>query len=109
TALRLRLSVNRCATRRAQAQANSRNLRSLTLPRKNSSIGVGSLHSSHSASVIAVPLCHHIAPRPPVQQRAKERRKPLLGDRLLLLRQSQNPANLHSRPLPPSPSQIPLL
>src|SRR5262245_26632410 len=39
--------------RRQQAHPNSRNLRSLTLPLRNSSIGVGSLHSSHSSSVMA--------------------------------------------------------
>src|SRR5262245_41393749 len=37
---------------RQQAQANSRNLRSLTLPRKNSSITGGLLHANHCASVM---------------------------------------------------------
>src|SRR5262249_33705175 len=34
------------------AQANRRNLRSLALPRRNSSIRCGSVHRSHSCSVI---------------------------------------------------------
>ena len=38
-AFRLCLSYNRFQTRRQQAQANNRNLRSLALPRRNSSIG----------------------------------------------------------------------
>jgi hypothetical protein len=37
-----------------QAQANSRNLRSLALPRKNSSIKASSVQLFHSASVIRV-------------------------------------------------------
>src|SRR5262245_52015029 len=39
--------------RRQHATANSRNFRSLALPRTNSNIGVGSVQASHSASVMA--------------------------------------------------------
>jgi hypothetical protein len=51
TAFRLRWSVNKCHRLRQQAAPNSRNFRSLTLPRRNSSIFSGSLQASHSASV----------------------------------------------------------
>jgi hypothetical protein len=46
---------NRFHTRRQQAQANSRNFLSLGFARRNSSIAVGSAHTSHSASSIAQP------------------------------------------------------
>src|SRR6516165_471251 len=40
--------------RRAHAQANNRNFRSLVLPRRYFSIEVGVVRSSHSCSVIAI-------------------------------------------------------
>src|SRR5687767_14960817 len=52
TALRDRSSASRCQTTwRQQAQAKSRTLRELALPRKWASIGLGSVQSCHSASV----------------------------------------------------------
>jgi hypothetical protein len=56
TALRLSASFSRGQTRRQHATASSRIFRSLALPRRNSSIGAGSLQASHSASVIGVAL-----------------------------------------------------
>ena len=41
-----------CQTRRQQAQANSLNFRSLALPRRKSSIGIGSVQVRHSPSVM---------------------------------------------------------
>src|SRR5262245_36112215 len=52
-ARRLRGSVRKGQRRRQQAQANSRSLRSFTLPLRNASIFSGSAEVSHSASVIS--------------------------------------------------------
>src|SRR5260370_42010758 len=53
TAWRLRSSVRNGQIFRQQAHPNTRNLRSLTLPRRNFSIGCGSVQARHSSSVIA--------------------------------------------------------
>src|SRR5262249_15886597 len=54
----------KCQTLRQQAQAKSRSFRSLALLCKNSSIGSGSVHSSHSASVMASLLAQDEVERP---------------------------------------------
>ena len=46
-------SFSRCMTMRQHATANSRNFRSLVLSPRSSSIGLGSVQASHSASVTA--------------------------------------------------------
>ena len=56
TAFRLRSSGIKCHILRQHPTANNRNFRSLALPRRNSNIGVGLAHASHSASVMAFPL-----------------------------------------------------
>jgi hypothetical protein len=61
---------------RQQAQANSRSLRSLTLPRRDSNIGCGSAQVSHSASVTASPS-RPVFARPAA--RVKGRRPDALG------------------------------
>jgi hypothetical protein len=52
----LRSSGKTDALCRQQATANNRNFRSLTFPRRNFSIGVGSVQLGHSDSVMGGPL-----------------------------------------------------
>src|SRR5262249_25098366 len=54
-AARLRGSLIRESIRSQHASANSRSFRSLTFPRRKSSIGSGAVQASHSSSVIASP------------------------------------------------------
>src|SRR5215475_3533476 len=54
TAWRLRSSVRNRQVSRQQAQASRRSLRSLALPRRDSSIAVGSVQANHSVPVTVV-------------------------------------------------------
>src|SRR5262249_21906080 len=60
--------VRTCQTLRTHAQANSRNFLSLALPRRNSSIFVGSVQLRNSDSVIAAPSTRPCVPAPAERQ-----------------------------------------
>ena len=53
------LAATTVQTRRQQATAKSLSLRSLALPRRECSMGSGSMQASHSASIMGVPELAH--------------------------------------------------